>query len=260
MYFLTFGRGDNKLIGCFNYFYSITTKITVVGLCLEEFIKQVPFFEKENEILEKEGFVQGVQSTLLVIKYETYLNSIYSLLENISYIVFMLYGNKYPLPRTFNTQKTRLLKDRTIDPGYSSILDSLTWYDEIRAIRAEFTHFLSGLLVYYSKDTPGYLIKPQSARGGTPPKIEVRDIISHAKALLSNLYGFLEQFGNHFLNLIDKDAKTLEICGVTYQGSVGCRLLSYNEMLRGEPGSCHTVDFDCPETTKCKARQKTSST
>jgi hypothetical protein len=253
---LTYIRGDKRLKNSYRYVDSIAIRISVVGVCLEEFLERIPRYEEEQRVLHQEGHVQAIQTSILVVKYETYLNAIYSLMENLAYIVHRIH-KRHPLPQRFHRQKDKLLNDRTIDPDYSAILDETAWYDEVRAMRAEFTHFLSGMIIHYEPGVPGYLNLPKSERKATPERIEIPDMIAHAKSIYDSILHFLERFGRHFLNLIDKDARVLHTCGITYGGAIGCRMLSYNEEISGKPGICHTYRFDCPKAKGCPARQNT---
>jgi len=253
--FLHFSKGDNHFNNNnFDFIVSIQTKIKVVELCLREFLNHLPSYKKENEILKERGYVEGIQYYLLIIKYETYLNSIYNLLENLARIVSFFYP-KHSLPKHFNKQKKRFLNDRNIDPIYSDILDSLDWYDEIRSMRTEFTHFLSGTVVSFKSDIPGYLNKQKSERKHKNEKIEIEDIISHSKDIYKNLSIYLEILGKHLLSFIDKDIRVSEICGITTTGRMCVKMISYNEKKKGLPGICQTFKFPCPRSHECTARK-----
>lgn len=255
MVFLHFARGDQRIANASDFLDSLRKKISVADLCFKELLLSLPLYKEEYEVLRKEGYVDGIGRLMVVVKYETFLNSIYSLMENIAQITCLIYPKK-SLPRRFHDQKVRLLKDKAIDPTYSAILDNLDWYDEVRAIRSESTHFLSGLSVSYEPSVPGYFNKPKSGRQGTPiNNIEVYNVISHSESIKRSLDSYLESFGMHFLNVIDKDARVFQLCGITYGGCIAGKILSYNEKINGDPGICHTTEFDCPTANACLARE-----
>ncbi len=248
--------GDDRFKSRFEFVNSTKTKVSIVGICLKEFFSQIQLYQKEVEILKTDGYVDGLQHLTLIVKYETFLNSIYSLMENIAQIIFSLYPKK-SLPRMFHEQKDRILKDSTIDTGYSKILEKLEWYDEVRSMRSEFTHFLTGMLVSFEDDIPGYINKPKSQRKDTLEKIEIKNVIQHAQYIYDNLVKFLEAFGKHFIDLINRDVRVLEICGLTQDFFVGTKLISYNEKKDGKAGICQTFKLDCPKANDCEARKNT---
>ena len=68
-----------------NFARSIRNKAVAVKLAYNEVLKQVPNWIKENEAANHFGFTIDAQGVLLAIKYEVYLNSIYSLCGNCSF-------------------------------------------------------------------------------------------------------------------------------------------------------------------------------
>lgn len=234
MEFLHFARGDQRIAHNSDYLDSISKKLAVVNLCFQELSNCLPAYKEESEVLRKEGYVNGIGRLMIVVKYETLLNSIYSLMETIAKLVCLIYPKK-SLPQRFHDQKDRFLKDKTVDPTYSAILEKMDWDDEVRAIRAEATHYLSGLSVSYEPSVPGYFNKPKSRRKETPnSNIEIKDVISHSEAIMKNLDSYLESFGSHFLNVIDRDARVFQPCGITYGGRIAGKTLSYR-------ASCKTI-------------------
>jgi len=254
--FLHFARGDRRIAHASDYLDSISKKKAVVNLCFQELSNCLPGYKEEYEVLQKEGYVNGIGRLMVVVKYETFLNSIYFLMETIAKLVCLIYPKK-SLPRRFYDQKDKFLKDKTVDPTYSAILEKMHWDDEVRAIRAEATHYLSGLAVSYEPSVPGYFNKPKSGRKGTPnSNIEIKDVISHSETIMKNLDSYLESFGSHFLKVIDRDVLVFQLCGITYGGNIAGKILSYNEKINGDPGICLTTDFDCPKADDCIARKK----
>lgn len=254
--FLNICIGDQRLKNSFDFANSIKAKVNIVGVCLNELFYQLQPYEEEVKELKSKGYVEGNQHLILVVKYETFLNSIYGLMENIAQIVSKIYY-KESLPRMFHDQKDRLLKNPTIDQAYSNLLEQVEWYDEVRLMRSEFTHFLTGIIVSYGEDIPGYQNTPKSTRKDALDKIEIKDIREHAQEIYNKLMEFLQGFGEHFLQIINKDVRIAEVCGITQNFLIGTKLISYDEKINGKPGICNTYKLDCPDATKCEARKNT---
>lgn len=257
--FLNICIGDERLKNSFDFARSTKTKVNIVGICLNEFYNQLQPYEEEVRELKSKGYVEGIQHLMIVVKYETFLNSIYGLMENIAQIVSRIYHKK-SLPRMFHDQKDRIIKNPDIDQEYSKILEQLEWYDEVRLMRSEFTHFLTGIVVSYDEGIPGYLNTSKSQRKDALNKIEIRDIREHAQEIYNKLINFLEGFGTHFLHIINKDVRIVEVCGITENFFVGTKFISYNEKINGKPGICKTYRLDCPDAANCEARKNTDLT
>ncbi len=253
--FLLFLKGDKRIPEGFRWTISIESKIKAVGFLFKEVKSQIPYCIKEFEYAKKKGYSEGNECLLLALKYEVFLNSIYSLCENLSRVVSFLYPKK-DLPQNFNKQKKRFGENPEIDPKYSEILDNFTkWYPEVRAIRDESTHFLSGFITIYGSEY-GYFNTPKSERKDTPSEISILNIEAHIEQIYDGLMTFLLEFGNHFINILDKESRIGLPCVLLSSGLMGVKLISLEEYLSGEVGICATPDMDCPIKNSCSAYAK----
>jgi hypothetical protein len=165
--FLLFMKGDQRISDAFDWSLAVSAKINAMKVLFEEVLEQLPQCFDELEKIKKRGYGNDVECLKLAIKYEIFLNSIYSLCENISRIVAYLYPDKN-LPQSFLKQKNRFLKQE-IDSIYAKILVNTDWYDEVRSIRSEATHYLSGFITISSSTELGYFNKPKSERNECYP-------------------------------------------------------------------------------------------
>lgn len=255
--FLKFLKGDARVPDAFSWSNSISTKISVMQIIYKEVLEQLPKCFDELEKITQNRFGSGIECSKLAIKYEVFLNSIYALCENLSGVVRYLYKSK--LPEGFRKQKSRLLKDLSLDSVYSNMLKTTSWYDEVRAIRAEATHYLSGFITINSPTELGYFNVPKSQRNGTLKDISIYDVEKHIRQMYSDVFTFLFSFGNHFIKVIDQDNPVVLTCLVT-SGLIGAKRISLEEYLNNESGICHTVNFDCPKKDSCEARNKANNT
>jgi hypothetical protein len=160
------------------------------------------------------------------------------------------------LPRGFDDQRSRFLKDYSVDSAYSEILKETDWYDEVRTIRTEATHYLSGLIVLSGEATLGYFNVPISTRKKAPEvPISIIDIEGHVKEVYQNLLFFLSRFGSHFVRLIDQDSVSVLICVSASDKVIGARSIMLKEARRHEKWKCAGSD-DCPERSLCEARKR----
>jgi len=253
--FLLFMKGDNRIPDAFSWSLSISSKIRAIDVLFKEVLNQIPNCFRELEEVEEKGFSSGIECLKLAIKYEVFLNSIYSLCENLSRIVAYLYSEKN-LPQSFNDQRNRFLKQQNIDPHYTKILTSIKWWDEVHLIRSEATHYLSGFITIPSSTELGYFNRPRSKRKSTTANILKDNIEKHIKQLYNNVMKFLLAFGDHFIKIINQNCRIALCCIRTSSGLIGTKGISLKEYLNNEAGICLTPNLDCPLKDRCKAYKK----
>lgn len=232
----------------------IHNKCMAVIICYNEVLNQIQKFNEETEETKKIGFSSGIQNMLLLTRYETYLNSIYSLCETLSFLVSCFYPNG-TLSNKFDKQKKQFLTDKEkLDILYSKILKKTDWYDEVHAIRSETTHFLSGFIFISNLNEPGFLAKETyNQRKGAPKEINIESIESHVKSIQTGVYSFLNDYSHHFMKLkLNKHEPLGQICLRTDEGRTGFRSLTLSDCLNKRPKKCIAIEFDCPHRQKCK--------
>lgn len=255
--FLAFIKGDDRVPDAFRWSLSMNSKMSAMEILYKEVLAQLPkCFDEQKEVKQK-GFSSGIECSKLAVKYECFLNSIYALCENLSRVVRYLYRSRN-LPPNFREQKIRFLEDLSLDSVYSKILKTTSWYDEVRTIRAEATHYLSGFITFPSPTELGYFNVPRSERKGTPKDISINDVEKHITRIFNDVLSFLSLFGNHFINVINQDAQVVLPC-LFVSGLLGAKKLSLRECLNDGSGLCHTINFDCPEKDSSEARKKATN-
>ena len=241
----------------FRWSMAIRDKIFKMNTAYEDVFRQIPVWNSDHKEMEKTGHGSTKEAVILALRYETFLNSIYSLCDGLAYVIMEMYP-KAKLSPHFNKQKKAFLSQkRHIDPEYADILANLDWYDEVNAIRGEATHFLSGFITISKNGEPGYFNKPKGGRKGTPPEISKDSIEKHIQEIYQNLDKFLLDFGNHFIQKINPDRRVPKICLLDGKGYVGARERSLNDIMSRKPGRCHTPLYQCPIRQICEAFKNT---
>lgn len=232
---------------------AIQDKISKMNTAYEDVLRQIPVWCADHEEMEKTGHGSTKEGMILALRYETFLNSIYSLCESLAFLVKEMYPKAALSPHFNKQKKSFLLAKRDVDPIYADILGSLDWYDEVNAIRGEATHFLSGFITISKEGEPGYFNKPTGNRKGNPVDISKDSIEKHIQKIYRNLDTFLLEFGNHFIKKIDPDQRVPKICLLDGKGYVGARERSLNDIINRRPGLCHTPLYQCPLRHICEA-------
>lgn len=250
---LSFIKGDSRIPDAYRWGNSINVKVHALKILYEEVLSQIPKCSKVVEAIEKDGFGGYVQLQILATKYECFLNSIYALCENLSYVVHHLFDKS--VPRHFRKQKIRFLAVNDIDSHYSKLLEKTSWYDEVHGMRTEATHLLSGMITIPSPSKLGYFNLPRSQRKDKPENIQVDDVGKHVKEVYQSVLTFLSDFGNHFIKIINQDCHVSQICFI-FKGRVFAKKISLREYLNSQAGICQTTAIDCPRMNSCEARKK----
>jgi hypothetical protein len=238
---------------------SLLDKFNAVSILCDEVLYQISMWKNEFEQLKERCYGNTIQRTILLVKYETFLNSIYSLCENISYMVKELYPKANLSPK-FSIQKTNNLeKLREFDDYYAKMLESADWYNEVHSMRSECIHFLSGFIFISGIEEPGYLISKQyNERKGHAEGIEVENIEKHVKETYNSVYSFVNELSKHFMELrCDKNTPVGSPC--LYGGGLsGVRIMTINDILLRNQPRCEALEFNCPVEEKCTAINKPS--
>jgi len=251
--FCSFLSGDNRLENATNWSFSIIGKSSAVNMAYREVLEQIPKSYAQMKEFEGKKLCGYEEFLKLTLKYEVFLSSIYGLFENLSYVVHRLY-RRNNLPPTFHKQKNRLLVDLSVDADYSAILKDTGWYDEIRGMRDESTHFLSGLIIMAGLTQLGFGNIPTSTRKDAIKKYRVDDIEKHIKQLYVDALTFLSLFGEHFVNIINQEAKIAIPCVSADDKQIGVRGISLKECLSGEKWTC-LGGKDCIARSACDTKK-----
>lgn len=261
--FLEFSQNLN----CFNedidkkyrWRMSFQTRISAISILSNDVKIQYEKAIKEKEEIEKRGSGSGLESTLLLIKFETLLNAVYSLCDNLAFIGRRLHPG---IAQSFNEQRKKVGKYRDQYPKYSeyfSLFDYVDWYEQLHKMRSESTHYLPGF-VYYSKSGMGILYKNMEHLDDPNEKIDIENILEYVSELVNGINIFLDQYGNyHLKQFITDEHTTFSACLIPHpEGKgflVGGRVIKKSEYLKKQPGKC-IDNFECPNRGYCSAYQK----
>ncbi len=241
----------------FRWSMSIKDKTYKMQIAYEDVLRQIPIWQADNEEMKEKGYGSTKEGVILALRYETFLNSIYSLCESLACLVAAIYLKENLSPHFSKQKKAFLAQKRLVDTEYASILDSLTWYDEVNAIRGEATHFLSGFTTISKDGEPGYFNEPKGDRQRTPQKISLGSVEKHIQEIFRQVDIFLLRFGDHFIQKIDPNKRMPNMCMLDGKGYVGFRERSINEIINQRPGICHTPLYQCPVRQSCEAFRDT---
>ena len=211
---------------------------------------------KSKEEMEIKGFGSGIESELLLIKFETVLNSVYSLCDNLAFIGQTLHPG---IKRSFNDQRKNIEKHRDRYPEYLEYFDliaSADWYEKLHTMRSESTHYLPGI-VYHLPNGLGILYRNMEH---SDERIEIENIRDYVVGLLVDINEFLDKYGkNHLKQFITETHTTFHPCLIPNPAGKGFlsggRVITFSEYKNKLPGHCVTRNVPCPNKKNCPAYQ-----
>ncbi|WP_317137481.1 hypothetical protein [Methanochimaera problematica] len=262
-----------------NWSQTIQDKYNAIRIAFEELKNLIDIYWKEycDDIK-----IRSTQYLIaLTLKYETFMNCIYSFCESLAMIIKLIYP-KMNLTSKFSKLRSEILSEKImIDDDFCHLMKITDWYDEVHWIRTEATHSLFGFLFFSKDGKPGYLNQIYNKRKGVPSnknvdnikdhikfekdtvsgrvKIEIDNIDNHIDIIFSEFNKFLFEFGKIGLKLINFDLQNVDICfqnSITYQ--IGTKLITINDIKNDQPGICTKLYDECPMKNYCKAYTKAS--
>jgi hypothetical protein len=243
------------VIDSYRWSGALRLKVEKMHTAYEDVLRQIPIWQADHVLMQKRGIGSSKEGNILALRYETFLHSVYSLCETLSRVTVRFYPT---LSHSFREQKNELLgKKNSVDPQYAKILESVGWFDEVRAIRSEATHFLSGIITISKNGEPGYFNTPKNKREGSLQEISKESIEKHISEIYQNVATFLTQFGDHFIQKIDSSKKIAKPCLLNGEKFMGAREFTLNDVRNKTPGICHLPLYECPVRHMCDAFKAT---
>lgn len=223
-----------------------------------EIINQIRITEEEFNKVTTHGHASGIESEILLVKFQQFTNTIYSLCENFTYISSILHNNKgysHSLPAKFSQQQGFYSKiDATSELyDYCRVIDSINiWYKNVHAIRSESTHYLNGF-VYINESKAIGILYQNFIRYSESDEIKIENLEEYVSEILRNTESFIVAYGDYMIRFLDDDFVSGELCGSTQPFQMyGQREYTYKVYREDLPGRCYHA-FNCPHTSHCQA-------
>lgn len=231
------------------HYQSINNKRLAVHLLQKEIIDQIPNWIRENEEIDTIGFSSGLHSTILLIKYQSFLNAIYAICENLAYL-----GSKYVpgLKRGYHDQIKKISDLKEQSSEYAKILEKNVWYSQVNIMRSEATHFFDGFVYINHSKRPAILFRRMiHRRDGVGPEteIDIPDIETHVNELTTGVDNYLKNLCVFLFTFIEDDFEMEDMCVMQIPNESGIRIfgpkvMTYLEYCNGGSWRCEAF-FPC---------------
>lgn len=261
--FLTFIKGDHRCtkgnkeelikrripgaeldIPLMRYVFSLQNRIIMLSTLrqniLEQNIKAIEDFEKNR----KGEITSNISGILLALYFESFVNQIYNIFENIAKInLFLFDESKDQPPQKFSVQLEKIIQNKlSFDACFDPILIKMgTWYPEAMSIRHNVNHFMAGFSVYsrgIGDEKEEWYVEYMNYdvidRDNQNPK---KILVNVQKKTLDYYYSTinsLDQIASWYIQRMDKDTP----CAITIITEKGPEIykISYNQFISGEKG------------------------
>lgn len=196
---------------------------------------------EELEQIQEKGSGTNEKGLTLTVYYESFLNQIYNIMENLAKInLFMFDNNKNKPPDKFSDQMKKIKQGKLkFHPRYDILIkDKMSWYEEVHRIRSNINHYMVGMNIFGrtndGKWIPQYMNFSISERSSNKDfKIE-RNILEDTVFFYDSTVKILNQISEIYIERMDKDHP----CIITFFGEdeIEFREVSYNEFISGQKG------------------------
>jgi len=258
--FLTFCKGDQRCnpnlnkglvkrnipgggldFPLFRYVFSLSNRILMLEYLNQCILEQNMKAIENMNAIRNTGAGSSGPGIILILFFESFINQIYNIFENIAKInLFLFDDTKEQYPQDFFSQIDKIQKGAiTFGQCYDEkILNMKQWYSEAVSIRHNTNHFMVGTSTY-SENTEGdyipqYLNYNVIDRTNPNPNEIKCDIKVKTKEYHDLTLKSLNQISGCYLNRIDRDVPC-DISVITENG-FEIHSVSLNQFISGEIG------------------------
>lgn len=198
---------------------------------------------EETEKLYETNYGTSYKRNLLANYYETFLNQIYGIMENVAKINFFVFDdyfvhNNQELNRGFENQRDKIIDGKlSLDLEYDNIIkNGLNWYNELCAIRHTFIHFIAGMCVIDRKEeiVLKYLTYNLSYIELNEEVKIIRNIIEDIESFYNKTMTFLNDISTIYLKNLDP--RIMSHINILNDDYLEIREISLGDYLEGKTG------------------------
>ncbi len=261
--FLTFIKGDHRCskwkkeefikrripgaeldIPLLRYVSSLQNRIVMLSILqqniFDQNLKATESFEKQ----QNGEITSNISGVALVLYFESFVNQIYNIFENIAKINLFLFDEfKNQTPQKFSAQLEKVNRNKlSFNSCFDPIIKNMgAWYPDAMNIRHNVNHFMAGFSTYSrnNEDEKGewYLeymnFDVIDKKGPNPKKISI-----NVKKMTLEYYDLtlnsLNQMASCYIQRMDKDT----LCAIPVLTGNGFEIhkISYNQFISGKEG------------------------
>jgi hypothetical protein len=222
------------------YTFSLENRLRMLTILRNDIHNLNKKAKDEMKRTQEKGSGTNENGLILTVYYESFLNQIYNIMENLAKInLFMFDANNNPSPGFSKQMKAIKKGNLNFYPDYDKLIkEEMDWYMEVHQMRSNANHFMVGMNVFGRADDgewiPQYMNFNISDRlSDNDFKIE-RNILRDTEFFYNSTIKILNQISEIYIERIEKD----KACAVPFfeKDGIEFREISYNQLIAGEKG------------------------
>lgn len=222
------------------YTFSLETRLGMLTILRNDIHNLNKEAIEEMKRTQEKGSGTNEKGLILTVCYESFLNQIYNIMENLAKInLFMFDANINP-NHGFSDQMKNINKGKLkFHPDYDKLIkEEMDWYMEVHQIRSNTNHYMVGMNVFGRADNgewiPQYMNFNISDRSSDNDfKIE-RNILRDTEFFYNSTIKILNQISEIYIERMDKEKPCVVI--IVEKDGIEFREISYNQFIAGKKG------------------------
>lgn len=195
---------------------------------------------EEMKRTQEKGSGTNEKGLILTVYYESFLNQIYNIMENLAKISLFMFDANINPKHGFSDQMKKINKgELKFHPDYDKLIkEEMDWYMEVHQIRSNTNHYMVGMNVFGRADDgewiPQYMNFNISGRfSDNDFKIE-RNILRDTEFFNNSTIKILNQISGIYIERMEKEKP----CAVPFfeKDGIEFREISYNQFIAGKKG------------------------
>lgn len=231
------GKLDFPLL---RYTFSLKNRLGMLTVLRNDIHNLNKEAKEEMKRTQEKGSGTNEKSLILTVYYESFLNQIYNIMENLAKINFFMFDANITPKHGFSGQMKKINTGKLkFHPDYDKLIkEEMDWYIEVHQIRSNTNHYMVGMNVFGQADDgewiPRYVNFNISDRfSGNDFEIK-RNILRDTEFFYNSTIKILNQISEIYIEEMEKE----KTCAVPFSEKDGIefREISYNQFIAGEKG------------------------
>ena len=195
---------------------------------------------EEMKRTQEKGSGTNEKGLILTVYYESFLNQIYNIMENLAKISLFMFDANINPKHGFSDQMKKINKGKLkFHPDYDKLIkEEMDWYMEVHQIRSNTNHYMVGMNVFGRANDGGWIpqymnFKISDRFSDNDFKIE-RNILRDTEFFYNSTIKILNQISEIYIERMEKE----KTCAVPFfeKDGIEFREISYNQFIAGEKG------------------------
>ncbi len=222
------------------YTFSLENRLRMLTILRNDIHNLNKEAKEEMKRTQEKGSGTNEKGLILTVYYESFLNQIYNIMENLAKINFFMFDANITPKHGFSDQMKKINKGKLkFHPDYDKLIkEEMDWYIEVHQIRSNTNHYMVGMNVFGRADDgewiPQYMNFNISDRFSDSDFKIKRNILRDTEFFYNSTIKILNQISEIYIERMEKE----KTCAVPFfeKDGIEFREISYNQFIAGEKG------------------------